>query len=112
MAKASQVNRFEDATTQTEIENIYNVLNKIAFGDTAGQRCENVDGYIVSLTIAASATDASATHELKRSPKNWIQCWSNTTGVVYENSSGVSANTDSAAWFRATAIGDYRLILI
>lgn len=109
--KANQLNQFQQNDVQTEIENIYTVMNQIAFGTTTGQRCENIDGYIVELT-AISGTDVSASHDLKRTPSNWIQIWANVSGTTYESSSGVSANSDTTAWFRATVTGNYRLIVI
>ena len=109
--KANQVGQFTDASVQTEVENIYRVLNQIAFGSTTGQRCENLDAYLVEIT-AVSGTDVSASHDLKRTPSNWLQVWSNVSGTTYESSSGVSANSDTVAWFRATVTGNYRLIVI
>jgi len=110
--KANQLNVFQDAQVQTELENIYRVLNQIGYNVTAGQRCENLDAYTVEITAVASGTDISAAHGLKRTPSNWIQCWSNVSGVTYESSSGVSANSDTAFWTRVTVPGNYRLILI
>lgn len=110
--KAQPVSVFKDADTSNEIQNVYQILNLISFGSTAGQRCENIDGYIVEITAAASGTDISASHDLGRTPSNWLQIWSNVSGTTYESSSGVSANSDNTAWFRATVAGNYRLIVI
>lgn len=109
--KAQQVSQVTDPSTNQEIQNLYQILNLISFGSTAGQRCENIDGYLVEIT-ATAGTDVSAAHELNRTPSNWLQVWANVSGTTYESSSGVSANSDSTVWFRATVTGNYRLIVI
>lgn len=109
--KANRLNQLTDNLVQTEIDNLYTILNKIAFGTTTNQRCENLDAYLIEIT-AVSGTDVSASHDLKRTPSNWLQVWTNVSGTTYESSSGVSANSDTTAWFRATVTGNYRLVLI
>ena len=110
--RANQLSQFPDQALQNEMQNLYSALARIAFGSTTFQRCENIDGYLVQVNFAASGTDVSAAHDLKRTPSNWLQVWTNASGSIYESSSGVSANSDTTAWFRATVVGDYRIIVI
>ena len=46
--KANQVSQFQDnPNIQSEIQNIYQILNKVSFGTSFDQRGENFDAYLL-----------------------------------------------------------------
>ena len=110
--KASQHNMFDDNHVQTEVENLYNVLNKISFGETVDQRGENIDCFIVEVS-GVSGVDTSASHSLGRQPSGRVVINQDASGTIYDNSSGASANTDTAFWYRNTTTGTkYKIAII
>lgn len=85
--KANQINKFNDPDLQTEIENIYNILNKIGFGTIFDERSENLDAYLVEATASAVAGDDNQlTHDLKRIPQGYIILSQSASGNFYEGS--------------------------
>ena len=102
--KANQVNTFNDATLQTEFENIYNILNKVGLADqdrdTTGQRAENIDMYLVDVTASGVAGDDNeVTHNLLKTPEFYTILTQSGSGDFYE---GSGTNSDNAFYVKCT----------
>jgi hypothetical protein len=108
VSKINQVNVFPDKLIQTEMENIYQGFQRIGFGSTTGQRAENLDAYCIEVT-AASGSEFSASHDLKRTPFGFMVIGKNVSGDVWD---GGTTNTESAIYLKVGAGGVYRLIVI
>ena len=110
--KANQSNTFDEASIQTEMENIYSVLNKVSFGTSANfsERGENIDSYLLQVTAGPSGEDTEVTHDLKRIPIGHIVATQNVSGDFY---AGTGTNSDTQYFIKCTtADAEFTVILI
>jgi hypothetical protein len=108
MGKINQLNVFQDAKVQTELENIYRGFSQIGFGTLINERAENLDAYVVELT-GASGAEISAAHDLKRVPFGFFCIGKNVSGDIWD---GGTANTEERIYLRVGAGGVYKIIVI
>lgn len=99
--KANQQSKYDDPILQSEMENIYNIMDgKISFGTLFGERSENIDAYLVDATASSVAgDDTSLTHDLKRTPIGYLILSQSGSGDFYE---GSATNTDTAFYIKCT----------
>ena len=110
--KANQVNQFQnDPNIQSEIENIYQILNKISFGTSFDQRGENFDAYLLEGTANATAgDDTQLTHDLKRVPQGYLIMSQSGSGDFYE---GTGTNSETTFFIKCTTASTrFKVILI
>ena len=110
--KANQVSQFQgNPSIQAEIENVYQILNKISFGTSFDQRGENVDSYLVEGTANATAgDDLELTHDLKRVPQGFLIMGKSGSGDFYD---GSASNTETSFFIKCTTASTrFRVILI
>ena len=105
--RANQINKFKEVDLQTEMENIYNILNKIGiYGDnrdTSGQRAENIDMYIVDgVTNAIASEDTEITHDLLKIPNFYTILTQSASGGFYE---GSGTNSESSFFIKCSVAG-------
>ena len=92
--KAVQLRKIKDIDIQSEIQNIYNVLNKIGIGTIFNDRSENMDMYLIEATANANpGQNTQLTHDLKRTPVGYLVLSQSGSGDFYEGS-GTNSNTD------------------
>lgn len=92
--KASQLSQFKESPLQGEFENIYNILNKISFGQSFSNRAENLDMYLATVTAnSVASNDTSISHDLKRTPSGYLILSQSASGNFY-NGSGTNTSTN------------------
>ena len=110
--KANQVSQFQDnPNIQSEIQNIYQILNKVSFGTSFDQRGENFDAYLLEGTANSSAgEDTTLTHNLKRVPQGFLIMGKSGSGDFYD---GSASNSETSFFIKCTTASTrFRVILI
>ena len=103
--KANQLsNYYDDPRLQTEFENIYLLLNKVGLftgdRDTAGQRAENIDMYVVDVTASSTANDDNQiTHDLLKVANFYTILTQSASADFYE---GSGTNSDTSFFIKSS----------
>jgi len=109
--KANQYGVISDNFIEKEIENIYQILNKISFGTVLNQKSENIDSYLIEATASSViGDDTILTHELNRDPIGFIVIAQSSSANFYD---GTGTNNSTNFYIKCT-IPDtrFRLILV
>ena len=98
--KANQVSNFPEKDLQTEMENIYRILNQISFGTLFSERSENMDMFLVEVTASSTANDDNnITHDLKRVPIGYIVLSQSASGDFL---AGTGADSETSIFIKCT----------
>lgn len=98
--KANQSNNFEDIFLQNEFDNIYNILNKVSFGEKLEQRGENIESFLTEVTASSIAKDdTQVNHGLNRVPLGFIVMSNSASGNIYN---GSATNTNELLFLKSS----------